>query len=360
MRDFTSHSFLPLRSEHFPQHGNFAVAYHPDADGFGALALLVRALPQAHFVIFSVDGPNRDLDPSQFQRMLGMLQGGYLPVFLDHTPASSLQMQEIIRLQTPLYIDHHAMPDSFQAFLPQIRTHHPVFFDPARHDAYATGLQAFQIFGEHSSELPFVLLSLLGDNKLHGWPLLRTLCPELIEPLQELAFEINLAGLTRPCGGYQPHLTDALFEEAFFKCLSAFREGGFQAFIRMFSSTLLAKRARQLRNKIDQQKQFVYQSILQKQRHIRIDDPCDILPPVLLKWAFQEFDFSGPFLFFQVDSLAHQVHFALMQKHSSFHCAHAIQSHPLLKGGGHFDRAGAVGLEDDLPAILQSFSFAGV
>lgn len=358
MRDFTLRSYLPLSSESFPQNGNFAVAYHPDADGFGALALLVRSLPQAHFAIFSVDGPNRDLDPSQFHRMLGMLQHGYLPIFLDHTPASSVQLQEIIRLQTPLYIDHHAMPASFQVFLPQIHAHHPFLFDPTRSDTYAAGLQAFQIFGQPSSELPFVLLSLLGDNKLHHWPMLQSLQPELLEPLRTLALDINIAGLTRSCGGYQPHRTDALFEEAFFKCLSAFRFGGFLAFISAFSSTMLAKRAEQLRNKIDEHKQIVSQAIFNQQRHLRIDDPSDILPPILLKWAFQEIDFSGPFLFYQVDSLSHQVHFALMQKHSSFHCAHAIQTHPLLQGGGHFDRAGAVGLEDDLPSILQSFSFA--
>ncbi len=349
--------FLSLSSADFPQDGNFAVAYHPDADGFGALALLVRSLPRAHFALFSVDGPNRDLDDAQFQRMLGMLQVGYLPVFLDHTPASPLQMQEIIRLQTPLYIDHHAMPSSFQAFLSCIRAHHPSLLDPQNSDAYAAGLQVFQIFTPPPSELPFVLLSLLGDNKLQSWSEFQSINSEMIEPLREISFHMNIAGLTRPCGGYQPHRTDALFEEAFFKCLSAFQRAGFPAFIEAFSRTLLAKRAQQLKEKIDTQKAFLRQAIQHQQRHICIDDPHDILPPVLLKWAFQEIEFSGPFLLYQIDPLAHQVHFALMQKHSSFHCAHAIQHHPLLQGGGHSDRAGAVGLEEDLSSILHSFSF---
>ncbi|MCB9641114.1 MAG: hypothetical protein H6727_19610 [Myxococcales bacterium] len=343
-----------LTSQHFDPQGNYAIAYHPDADGFGSLALLRLALPDAHFLLFSIDSPQRDLEEAQMQRLRGALACGHTAIFLDHTPANPAQIQEITQ-HTTFYIDHHAMPTDFLNFLPQITAHHPQLVDPQNIDAYAAGMQVFQIFQEPKDGLPLVLISLFGDNKTQYWEQQLALkeIPHA-EELQQLALQLNIAGLSRPCGGYQPHRTDALFEEAFDRCMRAFQTHHTQGLLQAFSHTQLAARAKQLQQKIEAQKPIVAEHLQQQKRYIPILDEHDILPPILLKWAFQELDFQGPFLLYQVDPITQEVHLAFMQKHSDFHCAQAIQQSPLVRGGGHYNRAGAVGDANQLQEILHS------
>lgn len=347
---------MELRAEHLLSHNKWAVAYHSDGDGFGAINIVLNHMGHADLRLYSIDNAKRDFSDKQYKRLMDDIDDGCHVLYLDLSPSNMEQIDEILSKTTLLYIDHHQMTEEFSERQDRFHAHNPRLYDPDRREAYAAGLQVYHLFGSQPKDLPFLFLSMFGDAKFDDWPEFHDKLYSHQLFLAAMADAISLVGLTKPTGAYNPERTDRLFEEAIFAMRSAYEKSGESGLVEAFACTEISRLSEALQASLEKHYVEVKESILNKERLVCIDNEEYVLSPILLKQAYKDLAFQGPYVIYQNDPITKLVNYAVMSKDSDYDCAQVIRDNPYVAGGGHTDRAGCTGKSVDLKEALQFFA----
>ncbi|HAA54747.1 MAG TPA: hypothetical protein DCE42_08310 [Myxococcales bacterium] len=347
---------MQLTADKLKEHDKYAIAYHPDGDGYGTINILLNHIPNAQTRLYSVDNSMRDFCPSQYTQLKEDIANGYRVIYLDLTPSNIPQLKEINGATTLLYLDHHQIPPGFmEMFEEGVHHHNPRVYDPDNAELYAAGLQIFNLFGQAPKDHPYLLISLFGDAKFDSWPDFQEAEKEHQSRLAEMANALSIVGLTKPLGPYNPQRTDDLFDDVIQRTRAAYEENKTAGLLAAFEESRLHSEYIVLKKQIELYATQVKRDIEAQTRLIEIDDTNHALVAMLLKDAYNKLDFSGPYVLYQKDEKADLVHYAVMSKHSTYNCAGVIRSSPFVTGGGHTDRAGCTSSLTELTNALNYF-----
>jgi len=352
---------MELKASTLKEGKRFSVAYHPDGDGYGAVNIFMNHLPDATFRLYSVDNAKRDFTQKQFDAILQDIKEDFWVVYLDLSPSNPVQLEELCQKTKFFYIDHHQIHPDFEKLFDKVQAHNPRIYDTENANAYAAGLQVYHLFDNHQADLPYLFVSLFGDAKFSHWPEFKDQLSAQQDKLAKMADAISYVGLTQQVGPYAPERTDALFNEVIEKTRAAYeqtqgsQEEKTDALLAAFEQTKIYQQYQVLSQKIQVGYQVVKEQIEKQNRLIEISDDQYMLSAILLKEAYKELDFEGPYIIYQVDELSNKVLYAAMAKNSDYDCAGTIRQSPYLAGGGHTDRAGATGPAEQLKQALEFF-----